>query len=154
VSDKRKRAARALMAETGMNYTAALREADRRHAEAQAAEAAPLPAEVPPGAGHFLHNLLNPPSMPGPPYTHTIVPPEPIGWDDDGNPLYPEPGPGMTLTERPLADVVAGAGFRLPAQRIEITADFCQCPACLEGRCETVQPERTGCYWPIEDAPA
>ena len=36
---------------------------------------------------------------PGPPYTHTIVPPEPIGEDEDGNPLYPEPGPAFTLTE-------------------------------------------------------
>ena len=112
------------------------------------------PPDWPDGAGRFLHNLLNPASAPGPPWTHTIVPPEPIGWDEDGNPLYPEPGPAVTLTERPLADVVAEAGFRPPAQRIEITADFCQCPACREGRCETVQPERTGCYWPIEDAPA
>jgi len=167
----------------------------------------------PEGAGEFLNDLLNPASAPGPPWTHTIVPPEPIGWDADGNPLYPEPGPAATLngegtrrsapvlldmdedrcpgcgeliadvpaghswavsletgawscrdiepepgpavtpTERPLADVVAEAGSRPPAQRIEITADFCQCPACREGRCETVQPERTGCYWPIEDAP-
>ena len=35
MSDKRKRAARAIMAETGWNYTRALREADRRHAEAK-----------------------------------------------------------------------------------------------------------------------
>ena len=35
MSDKRKRAARAVMAETGWNYTRALREADRRHAEAE-----------------------------------------------------------------------------------------------------------------------
>ena len=104
--------------------------------------------------GEIMHGLLNPEPEPGPPYTHTIVPPEPIGWDEDGTPVYPEPGPAVTLTERPLADVVAEAGFRPPAQRIEITADFCQCPACREGRCETVQPERTGCYWPIEDAPA
>ena len=164
--------------------------------------------------GEIMHGLLNPEPEPGPPYTHTIVPPEPIGWDEDGTPLYPEPGPSatlngegtrrsapvlldmdedrcpgcgeliadvpaghswavsletgawscrdidpepgpaVTLTERPLADVVAEAGSRPPAQRIEITADFCQCPACREGRCETVQPERTGCYWPIEDAPA
>ena len=51
--------------------------------------------------GHFLHGLLNPASEPGPPYTHTIVPPEPIGYDEDDNPIYPEPGPAMTLTERP-----------------------------------------------------
>ena len=31
MADKRKRAARAITAETGMTYTAALREADRRH---------------------------------------------------------------------------------------------------------------------------
>ena len=31
----------------------------------------------------------------------------------------PEPGPAVTLTER-----------------IEITADFCQCPACRAERCE------------------
>jgi hypothetical protein len=31
VSDKRKRAIRALMAETGMKYMAAMREVDRRH---------------------------------------------------------------------------------------------------------------------------
>lgn len=36
MTDKRKREARAIMAETGWNYTRALREADRRHAEAQA----------------------------------------------------------------------------------------------------------------------
>lgn len=35
MSDKRKRAARAVMAETGMSYAAALREAGRRHAEAR-----------------------------------------------------------------------------------------------------------------------
>ena len=48
-----------------------------------------------------MHNILGgtePP--PGPPYVHTLVPPEPIGEDADGNPLYPEPGPAMTLTER------------------------------------------------------
>lgn len=36
MSDKRKREARAIMAETGWSYTRALQEADRRHAEAQA----------------------------------------------------------------------------------------------------------------------
>jgi len=49
--------------------------------------------------GHVMHNVLNPEPPPGPPYTHTIVPPEPIGEDENGNPLYPEPGPAMTLTE-------------------------------------------------------
>lgn len=37
-------------------------------------------------------------SEPGPPYTHTIVPPEPIGEDEAGNPIYPEPAPAYTLT--------------------------------------------------------
>ena len=106
-----------------------------------------------PALGEVMHNILGGTEPePGPPYTHTIVPPEPLDWDDFGSPVYPEPGPAMTLTERPIADVVAEAGFRPPAQRIEITADFCQCPACREGRCETVQPERTRCYWPIQDA--
>lgn len=36
-NSRRKRAARAVQSETGMPYTAALREADRRHAEAEAA---------------------------------------------------------------------------------------------------------------------
>lgn len=64
----------------------------------------PLPAEIPNVTvtrelGHFLSNLLNPASQPGPPYTHTIVPPEPLYWDDFGTPVYPEPGPAYTLTE-------------------------------------------------------
>jgi hypothetical protein len=53
----------------------------------------------PDGAGEFLHNLLSPVSTPGPPYTHTLVPPGPIGWDEDGNPLYPEPGPAFTVSD-------------------------------------------------------
>lgn len=28
-------------------------------------------------AGHILHNILNPPAEPGPPYTHTFAPHEP-----------------------------------------------------------------------------
>ena len=61
-----------------------------------------IPDEVPPlnMLGNFLCNTLNPDWPPGPPYVHTVVPPEPIGEDEDGNPLYPEPGPTMTLTER------------------------------------------------------
>jgi hypothetical protein len=40
-----------------------------------------LPAEVP-GFGEFLHNLLNPASRPGLPWTHTFVPPdEGRHWD-------------------------------------------------------------------------
>ena len=51
--------------------------------------------------GSFLQNMLSPDRPIGaePPYVHTIVPPEPIGEDEDGNLLYPEPGPAMTLTE-------------------------------------------------------
>jgi len=103
------------------------------------------------GLAEIMRSLIADQQRPGPPYVHTIVPPAPVGWDEDGDPLYPEPGPAMTLTERPIADVVAEAGFGPVPERIEVTADFCQCPACREGRCETVQPERTGCYWPIED---
>jgi hypothetical protein len=52
--------------------------------------------------GEVLHNMLGGGDPePGPPWTHTIVPPEPIGWDEDGNPVYPEPGdvPAFTITE-------------------------------------------------------
>ena len=28
---------------------------------------------------------------------HTFWPPEPVGEDEDGNPVYPEPGPAFTL---------------------------------------------------------
>lgn len=52
--------------------------------------------------GQLMHNPLNPeppePS-PGPPYVHTFAPPEPIGEDEDGNDIHPEPGPAFTLTE-------------------------------------------------------
>ena len=34
------------------------------------------------------------------PYVHTFAPQEPAGEDGDGNPVYPEPGPSFTLTER------------------------------------------------------
>jgi hypothetical protein len=47
MSSKRSRAARAIMAETGMKYTAALREADRRHAAGR--EAARPKGEQAPG---------------------------------------------------------------------------------------------------------
>jgi hypothetical protein len=50
------------------------------------------------GAGSFLHGLLHPDHPAGPPYVHTLVPPEPIGWDEDGEPVYPEPGPAVTVT--------------------------------------------------------
>ena len=53
-----------------------------------------------PALGEVMHSILGGSDRePGPPYTHTIVPPEPIGEDEDGNLLYPEPGPAMTLTE-------------------------------------------------------
>ena len=43
-------------------------------------------------AGAFLASILGGSEPePGPPYTHTIVPPEPIGEDEDGNLLYPAP---------------------------------------------------------------
>ena len=57
------------------------------------------PPDWPDSAGHFLANLLNPASTPGPPWTHTLLPPEPLYYDDFGTPVYPEPGPAMTLTE-------------------------------------------------------
>jgi hypothetical protein len=123
VSNRRSREARAIQAETGVPYMEALREADRRRAEKPAPGAAPpLPgcqervqagrgsATAQPSAlpsspagshaavGEFLHNLLEPVSWPGPPWTHTIVPPEPAGWDKDGNPVYPEPGPAFTVS--------------------------------------------------------
>jgi hypothetical protein len=91
----------------------------------------------PDAAGEFLANMLGAGDPePGPPYVHTLVPPEPIGYTGDGDPIYPEPGPAYTLTERPIAEVVAEAGFGPVPERIEITADFCQCPACREARCE------------------
>jgi hypothetical protein len=57
------------------------------------------PPDWPDAAGHFLANLLAPVTQPGPPYTHTLVPPEPIGELEDGTLVYPEPGPVLTLTE-------------------------------------------------------
>jgi hypothetical protein len=54
----------------------------------------------PDGAGEVLHNILGGSEPePGPPYTHTIVPPEPAGWDEDGNPVDPEPGPAFTVSD-------------------------------------------------------
>ena len=91
----------------------------------------------PPGL-EFPGNYLGPAFLPepSPPYVHTFKSPEPVGWDDDGNPLYPEPGPSYTLTKRPAADVVREAGFGPVPGRIEVTAEFCQCPACRAERCE------------------
>ena len=70
-------------------------------------------------AAVMAHILGSAGLKPGPPYTHTLVPPEPAGELEDGTPVYPEPGPSCTMTER-----------------IEITAEFCQCPACRAERCE------------------
>lgn len=55
----------------------------------------------PEGAGEFMSSLFGDPAVmaDGPPWTHTVVPPEPIGEDEDGNPVYPEPGPTHTLTD-------------------------------------------------------
>lgn len=107
MSSKRSRTARAIMAETGMKYTAALREADRRHALAQAASPSRAEEHAMAGFGEFLQNLLAPTAESGPPYVHTFVPPEPIGEDEDGNDIYPPPGPAYTLTERLLASTSA-----------------------------------------------
>ena len=89
------------------------------------------PLEPPPGvefrrladsAGESLQNLLGDlEPRPGGPYVHRFKAPEPAGWDDDGNPVYPEPGPSYTLTERPVADVVREAGFLPGPERIKIT---------------------------------
>ena len=82
----------------------------------------------PEAASEFIGSLFGGTDpRPGPPYVHTLVPPEPIGWDDDGNPVYPEPGPSYTLTERPVADVVREAGFGPVPGRIEVTycTEFC-----------------------------
>jgi hypothetical protein len=49
--------------------------------------------------GQAMRDLMNPEPAPGPPYVHTFAPPEPIGQDEDGNDIYPEPGPAITLTE-------------------------------------------------------
>lgn len=60
-----------------------------------------LPLDVPEGSGEIMASLLGAPERPGPPYVHTFRPPEPIGQDEDGNDIYPEPGPAYTLTEAP-----------------------------------------------------
>ena len=75
------------------------------------------------GAGSFLHGLLHPEPKPGPPFTHTIVQPEPIGEDEDGNPLYPEPGPAMTLADFDrMTDEVARESRHIDP--------YCPCAAC------------------------
>lgn len=49
--------------------------------------------------GPFLHGFFDPEPDPGPPYVHTFTSPEPIGEDEEGDPIYPPPGPAYTLTE-------------------------------------------------------
>ena len=61
MSDKRKRAARAVMAETGWNYTRALREADRRYAEAKAEAERPDPGRAEPDGGETTRGIGFPP---------------------------------------------------------------------------------------------
>lgn len=57
----------------------------------------PVPAEFwPEAAGGFLQNMLNPEPEPGPPYVHTIVPPEPVTLTS----ADPEPPPGTVVRDR------------------------------------------------------
>jgi hypothetical protein len=51
--------------------------------------------------GYFMHRLLRPEPEPGPPYTHTFVPPQQAVFTASGKRLYrpPPPGPAYTLTE-------------------------------------------------------
>ena len=80
-----------------------------------------------PALGEVMHSILGGSDRePGPPYTHTIVPPEPIGEDEDGNLLYPEPGPAFTL-----ADLDRSFEEMWAAPR-HIPAD-CPCRACADG---------------------
>lgn len=51
----------------------------------------------PDSIGEVLHAILNPQPQPGPPYVHTIEPPEPE-YDEDGNPYWPLE-PSFTITE-------------------------------------------------------
>jgi hypothetical protein len=127
--------------------------------------------KLPDGAGEVLHSILGGSEPePGPPWTHTIVPPEPVTltssdpepppgtvvrddcgvtWErygeDEGNYWLRVDGDGdsdpeswtkiagnygpVTVIEEP------GPAFTL-TERIEITAEFCQCRACRAERCE------------------
>lgn len=51
----------------------------------------------PDGIGEVLHAVLGPESEPGPPYVHTLDPPEPE-YDEDGNPYWPLE-PSFTITD-------------------------------------------------------
>jgi len=76
----------------------------------------------PEAAGELLSGILGDTEpRPGGPYVHTFKMPEPIGEDEDGNPVYPEPLPAFTLTERPVADVVREAGFGPVPERVQVT---------------------------------
>lgn len=52
----------------------------------------------PAAMGEVLHAILHPKPQPGPPYVHTIRPPEPIGYDEQGRPIW-EPEPAFTITD-------------------------------------------------------
>lgn len=54
----------------------------------------------PDGIGAVLHAILNPQPQPqpGPPYVHTLEPPEPE-YDEGGNPYWPLE-PSFTITRR------------------------------------------------------
>ena len=70
----------------------------------------PLPEGplAPDGIGEVLHAILNPQPQPGPPYVHTIRPPEPE-YDENGDPYWPlEPSFTLEpydLTAEPVAFV-------------------------------------------------
>ena len=73
------------------------------------------PLEAPPGwpqaAGGFLQNMLGADGLePGPPYVHTYWPPEP-DHDEDGNEIWPEPGPAITIEDS--ARVLSASAARL-----------------------------------------
>lgn len=45
----------------------------------------------PDAVGAVLHAMLNAEPEPGPPYMHTVKPPEPAGYDEDGRPIWDVP---------------------------------------------------------------
>lgn len=49
----------------------------------------------PDSAGEFVHNMLGGDPAPGPPYVHTIVPPEPVTLTSSD----PEPPPGTIVRD-------------------------------------------------------
>jgi hypothetical protein len=78
--------------------------------------------------GQVMANIIGSAGTePGPPYTHTIRPPE-VWYSRSGKVVYRPPmAPAFTLTTGEI---------RPPGPRTEIMADFCQCPACRAERCE------------------